>query len=170
MSLDAATHAELRRVAERLLRGERRDHTLAPTELVHEAWLRLARGAGDGLREGGAPDRLLAAHVMRQLLVDHARRRRAAKRDAGRRAAGGAELLERQVAQRDRWVVELDTALRELAGHDAELARIVELRFFGGLDVEETAELLSLSPRTVKRRWQVARAWLQREIGDGEVP
>lgn len=166
MNLDAADHAALRQLAERLLRGERRDHTLAPTELVHEAWLRLAHGAGASDEERGAPDRLLAARVMRQLLVDHARRRSAAKRDAGRCIADGGALLDAQVARRDRFVVELDVALADLAEQDQELARVVELRFFGGLDVDETAALLALSPRTVKRRWQLARAWLQQAIGD----
>lgn len=168
MNIDAADHARLRQLAERLLRGERRDHTLAPTELVHEAWLRLARGAGDPTGDGSAPDSLLAARVMRQLLVDHARRRSAAKRDAGRRITDGGALLDAQVERRDRFVVELDEALADLAEQDPELARIVELRFFGGLDVDETAALLAISPRTVKRRWQLARAWLQQAIGDDD--
>jgi RNA polymerase sigma factor (TIGR02999 family) len=147
----------MRRAAGRLLRAERRDHTLVPTELVHEAWLRMER---DAARSGAS--RVTAARAMREVLVDHARRRAAAKRDAGRRADGLDP--DRIALERDEYVVALDQALAELEAVDTELAAVVELRFFGGLDVPETATALALSPRTVKRRWQLAKAWLHREI------
>jgi RNA polymerase sigma factor (TIGR02999 family) len=159
---DRATYAGLRQVAERLLRGERRNHTLVPTDVVHEAWLRVARSRRNPDNstdtDCDAFDLGLAARVMRQILVDHARRRGAAKRTG--------TVVARQVRERDRWLVELDAALADLARLDRELAAVVELRFFGGFDLDETARLLSISPRTVKRRWQLAKAWLQREIGD----
>jgi RNA polymerase sigma factor (TIGR02999 family) len=166
VNLDPTTHASLRELATRVLRGERPDHTLAPTDLVHEAWLRLANrsGGSGGPAADGAPDRLFAARVMRQVLVDHARRRAAAKREGNR---GVRELDPDQVAlARDEYVVALDGALAELAESDPELAAVVDLRFFGGLSVEETAAALATSPRTVKRRWQVAKAWLHREIAE----
>jgi len=150
------TYSELRRVAAALLAGERRGHTLAPTELVHEAWLKVRAGAGARSRVA------LAAAAMRAALVDHARRRSAEKRGAGRRPL---ELDESTAAvERDRYVVALDGALDELARVDAELARVVELRFFGGLAPELVAHELGLSPRTEKRRWQLAKAWLHRRI------
>jgi RNA polymerase sigma factor (TIGR02999 family) len=124
---------------------------------VHEAWLRLA---ADLEARALPPDELVAlsAHVMRRVLTDHARRRRAAKRDRGRVAPGAEpdELHDAGAAL----VVEVDRLLGELAERDAELARVVELRFFGGLDLAEIAAATGLSVRTVKRRWQVARSWL----------
>jgi len=157
--LDAAAYAELRSIAARELGRERRDHTLRPTDLVHEAWLRME----------GAPStervRLWAARTMRQVLVDHARRRSALRRDAGAR-----ERLDEDAGpalERDRYLVDLDAALIELAGLSPELATIVELRFFGGCTVQEAARELGLSPRTVKRRWRLAKAWLHGEVADG---
>ena len=145
-------HAELRQLARRFLRGERRDHTLAPTDLVHEAWVRLGRGRNF----------VAAARVMREVLIDHARRRSAAKRSGGRRV----EMPDPEAVaiERDAYVIALDEALADLAQIDPELSAVVELRFFGGASVEETAAALELSPRTVKRRWQLAKAWLHREI------
>ena len=153
MTIEPADHAELRRLARSFLRGERRDHTLAPTDLVHEAFLRL-----DPERARG--DRIAAARVMREVLIDHARRRAAAKRSGGTRTP----LTEDVALERDAYVLALDDALADLASVDPELASVVELRFFGGATVEETAEALAISPRTVKRRWQLAKAWLHREI------
>ena len=153
------TYAELRRLAAGVLAGERRGHTLAPTELVHEAWLKL-RGApppADASRVG------LAARAMREALVDHARRRAALKRGEGRVPVALDEVS--AALERDAYVVALDGALDELAAFDAELARVVELRFFAGLDNEAVAAALALSPRTVKRRWQLAKAWLHRHVG-----
>jgi RNA polymerase sigma factor (TIGR02999 family) len=145
------------------MRRERRGHTLQPSGLVNEAYLRLA-ASPDLDWHDRAHFFAIAARVMRQVLVDHARRRMAAKRegclvtldDAEAGApAGTPELLD------------LESALKELADLDPRQARVVELRFFGGLDVEETAHVLGLSPRTVKREWQTARAWLQHRLLEG---
>jgi RNA polymerase sigma factor (TIGR02999 family) len=155
-------HAELRSVAQRLMNGERRGHTLQPTALVHEAWLKIA-GRPDS--EGLSRERFVAAAVtaMRHVLVDCARRRGAARRDGGRRhELDGSEPP--AASARDAELVALDDALENLANADAELARLVELRVFGRHGVEEIATLLGLSPRTVKRRWRFARSWLAREI------
>ena len=151
------------------LAREHRAHTLAPTELVHEAWLKLR-----ATPLSAEPSRLaLAARAMRETLVDHARRRGALKRGEGRaplaleRGEGRAPLAlaeESPAAERDAYVVALDEALHELALHDPELARVVELRFFGGLDEAELAQAMALSPRTLKRRWQLAKAWLHERI------
>lgn len=162
-------YGELRRLAARSLEGERKDHTLQPTALVHEAFLRLAGGAVPRWQ-----DRVhfyaVAAQVMRRLLVDHARARRTEKRGGGARPlpleaaldigspeAGDPELL-----------IALDEALVELAVHDPRKARIVELRFFGGLTIEETAEVLDLATSTVILEARLARAWLFRRIAAGE--
>lgn len=152
------TYGELRRVAAGALARERRGHTLAPTELVHEAWLRLREAE----LPAGTAHTALAAHAMREALVDHARRRGALKRGQGRVPLELDE--ERAAEERDAYVVALDEALGELAALDAELARLVELRFFGGLDTDELARALALSPRTVKRRWQLAKGWLHERI------
>jgi RNA polymerase sigma factor (TIGR02999 family) len=152
---------ELRRLAARYMRRERRAHTLQPSGLVHEAYLRLA-GAPDCDWHSRAHFFAIAARVMRQVLVDHARKRGAAKREG--------QLVTLQDVDAPALPVELldlDDALRELAALDPRQARVVELRFFGGLDVEETAEVLDLSARTVKREWRTARAWLQRRLAQG---
>lgn len=164
------TYAELRRMAAGALAREHRAHTLAPTELVHEAWLKLR-----ATPLSADPSRLaLAARAMRETLVDHARRRGALKRGEGRaplsleRGEGRVPLAlaleDSPAAERDAYVVALDEALRELALHEPELARVVELRFFGGLDEAELARAVALSPRTVKRRWQLAKGWLHERI------
>jgi RNA polymerase sigma factor (TIGR02999 family) len=158
--LDPSAYAELRSIAARELGRERRDHTLRPTDLVHEAWLRL-----EGARSEAAPPlRLWAARTMRQVLVDHARRRSALRRDAGRRAE--LEPDDAPARERDEQLFDLDAALLELARLAPELAAIVELLHFGGCTVEEAARELQTSPRTVKRRWRLAKAWLHREIAD----
>jgi RNA polymerase sigma factor (TIGR02999 family) len=140
------------------MRRERRHHSLQPTALVHEAYLRLAAGHALEWRDR---DQFfaIAAHVMRQVLVDHARRRRAAKREGVHVTLGEADAA---MAPLD--VLDLEDALKELGRLDSRQARVVELRFFGGLGVEETAEALGLSPRTVKREWRTARAWLQHRL------
>jgi RNA polymerase sigma factor (TIGR02999 family) len=154
-------HAELRRVAARQLRRERRGHTLQPTALAHEAYLRLA--GAEGLDCGSRGHFFaLAARVMRQVLVDHARRRRAAKRGGFRVGLSDVELP--AAGARDVDVLDVEQALAELARLDAEQARVVELRYFGGLTAEETAEVMGVSVRTIKREWQTARAWLQRRL------
>jgi RNA polymerase sigma factor (TIGR02999 family) len=154
-------YGELKRQAARYLRRERRGHTLPPSGLVNEAYLRLAASPRRGF-ESRAHFFGVAARAMRQVLVDYARRRRAAKREGVRITLADAEA---PAAPLD--LLDLDDALAELAVLDARQARLVELRFFGGLDVDETADVLGLSPRTVKREWQTARAWLQHRLLQG---
>jgi RNA polymerase sigma factor (TIGR02999 family) len=153
---------ELRRAAARLLRGERPGQTLQATALVNEAYLRLADGRGTPWQD----DRhfvAIAAHVMRQILVDRARARGAQKRWAGLERVTLAESL--ALAETgDAMLPALNEALARLEQVDPEQARIVELRFFGGLSIEETAAALDISPATLKRRWALARAWLFREL------
>jgi RNA polymerase sigma factor (TIGR02999 family) len=151
---------ELRRLARRYVQRERA-RSLQATELVHEAYLRLARDHPE--LESRSHFVALAAIAMRRLLVERARARGAAKRGGGQALV---TLDEGLVAGAGRPVdlVALDAALEALARHDAAKARIVELRYFGGLSVEETAEVMGSSPATVKRHWAMARAWLLREL------
>lgn len=157
---------ELRSLAETAMRRERASHTLQPTALLHETYLRLA---DDGGRfDNRAHFFGVAASAMRRVLVDHARARRAQKRGGGD-ARVAVDDLDALPGPDDGGVdlIALDDALSSLNALDARQARIVELRFFGGLSVEETAELLELSPRTIKRDWQMARAWLRRALAGG---
>lgn len=151
---------ELRRLAAAHLRRERHGHTLQPTALVHEAFLRLEGASLPWQTRGQFFG--LAATMMRRILVDHGRRRRAAKRSGGVRVtlAEGRDAAE----PREVDVVALDDALRDLGGFAPRQARIVELRHFGGLSVEETAEVLEVSTATVKREWALARAWLYQQV------
>ncbi len=157
---------ELRRQAARYLRHERAGHTLQTTALIHEAYLRLIDQKNVHW-QNRAHFFGIAAQLMRRILVDHARTRKRAKR-------GGSDIrvpLEDAVAiarapQLD--VVALDEALNRLAEIDEQQGKIVELRFFSGLTVEETAEVLGISPATVKRDWSMAKAWLHREISSDE--
>jgi RNA polymerase sigma factor (TIGR02999 family) len=155
-------YEELRRTARRYLRQERPDHTLQSTALVHEAFVRLV---GQDLPELQNRKHFfaVAATLMRQILVDHARTHAAEKRggDAPALQLDGAALIY-NVRSRD--VLALDDALNSLAVLDARQSRIVELRYFTGLSIDETAEVLGISPATVKRDWTTARAWLQREM------
>jgi RNA polymerase sigma factor (TIGR02999 family) len=154
---------ELRRMAARFLRAERADHTLQPTALVHEAYLRLVdQRSVDQLSRGHFC--ALAARIMRRLLVDHARTHRRAKRGGGRGAVPIDDALEVACDGVDLDLVALDDALTRLAAIDAQQARVVELRYFGGLSIEETAEVLAVSPMTVKREWAMARAWLHQQL------
>lgn len=158
----ARVYQELKRLAAGYLRAERGDHTLQTTALVHEAWLRLA----DQRRitwQNRSHFFGIAAQAMRRILVDHARRRRAGKRDGGRPVTLRDDVDAAPEAGED--LVALDEALERLAILDARQARVVELRYFGGLTIEETAETLDLSPATVKREWLSAKAWLLRELG-----
>jgi len=160
---------ELRALADAYMRRERAGHTLQPTALVHEAFLRLLR-----LPPGSVQNRIhffaLAAQAMRRILADHARRHRAAKRGGGavrvplELVEGGAPAAP---AGDDVAADDLDAALEDLAKLDERQARVVELRFFGGLSIEETADVLAVSTATVKRDWLVARAWLHRELRGG---
>ena len=155
-------YEELRRLAAAYLRRERPGQTLQPTALVHEAYLRLMKDR-PGRWQNRAHFCAIAAHSMRQILIERARARGALKR-------GGAQprvtLDEGLVAGESRSIdlVALDSALERLERLDPEQARLVELRFFGGLTIEETAEAMGISPATVKRHWTVARAWLAREL------
>jgi len=155
------TYDELRRLAHRYLRKQRPEHTLQSTALVHEAYLRLA-DQQDLHFQNEKQFFGLAALIMRQILVDCARNRAAAKRDGGHRLTlddshfllGGKNLE----------LIALDDALNDLERLDPQQSRIVELRFFGGLSIEETAEILEISPATVKRHWSTARAFLHHEM------
>jgi len=155
-------YGELRRLASHYLERERSNHTLQATALVHEAYLRLKEQ--HGVRwESRTQVIAIAAQLMRRILVDYSRAHQAAKR-------GGATqrvfLKEASVISPERSadVMALDDALTRLAHVDPEHARLVELRFFGGLSIEETAEAMEISPATVKRNWAVAKAWLAREL------
>jgi RNA polymerase sigma-70 factor (ECF subfamily) len=153
---------ELRRLARAYMRRERREHTLQPTALVNEAFLKLTDA-----RHVRWQDRThflgIAARLMRRVLVDHARHRGYHKRGGGaQRVTLHEELLTSADAALD--VVALDDALEALAKVDMRKSRTIELRFFGGLSVEETAEVLQVSPDTVKRDWRIAKLWLLREL------
>ena len=155
---------ELRRVAKRCLGGQRSDHTLQPTALVHEAYLRLVKQ--DSMGQNRAHFFAMAAKAMRQILVDHARRRAAAKRGGGAVAL----VLEEAMAPQKNVTLDLialDDALKRLAALDPRQCEIVELRFFGGLSVEETSQVVDISPATIKREWATARLWLHREMSTG---
>jgi RNA polymerase sigma factor (TIGR02999 family) len=159
-----AVYAELRRQAARAMRRESSEHTLQATALVHEAYLRMVDQRRVVWR-GRAHFFGVAAQVMRRILVDHARERHAAKRGGGLRqlTLGDADAAA-PAAEQGVDVLALHEALERLAALDAHQARLVELRYFGGLSIEETAEALEVSPATVKREWAVARAWLRREL------
>ena len=161
-SLLPLVYQELRRLAASYLRHERPGQTLQPTALVNEAYLRLLKDRPDRW-QNRAHFCAIAAHSMRQILIERARARGAQKRGGARARVTLDEAL---VAggTRDIDLVALDEALARLAALDPEQARLVELRFFGGLTVEETAEAMNISPATVKRHWTVARAWLAREL------
>jgi len=155
-------YGELRRLARSYLRRERPDHTLQPTALVHEAYMRLVDQHSVSW-QNRAHFFGIASQMMRRILVNHALARATAKR------GGHAEKLaldEATVVDGERQIdlVVLDDALKELEAADARQCRIVELRFFGGLSIEETAEVLKLSPATVKREWNTAKLWLRRRI------
>jgi RNA polymerase sigma factor (TIGR02999 family) len=159
-------YAELHDLAAHYMRNERPDHTLQPTALVNEAFLRLV-----GQRHATWQNRShfygIAAQAMRRILVDHARRRRAAKRDGGVSVT-----LDEHVsrpAEQSLDLIALDDALAKLAAIDGRYSKVVELRFFGGLEIEQVAEALGVSPATVKRDWTFAKAFLQREMDAGDT-
>lgn len=153
-----AIYEDMRRLANVHLQAERSDHTLQPTALVHEAYLKLINQ-----HSAQWSDRIhffaVASQIIRRILIDHARERKALKRGG---SAGRFSLTDRDIAAplRDEELLALDEALAELAEIDPRQARIVELRYFGGCTVEETAELLGVGPRTIDRDWQAAKAWL----------
>ncbi|HOX24179.1 MAG TPA: ECF-type sigma factor [Candidatus Krumholzibacteria bacterium] len=156
---------ELRRIAARRLSREQPGHTLQPTALVHEAYLRLFDSGAVDWRDR-AHFLGFAARVMRQVLVDHARRRAAAKRGAGaRRVTLSDDVLSDDGDGFD--LFDVNDAVERLAALDAELGRMTELRFFGGLTLDETALVLGVSRRKVAKDWSFARLWLARELGGG---
>lgn len=158
-------YEELRRLARYRMRKEASNHTLNPTALVHEAYIRLV--ADESVNwDGRSHFFAAAAEAMRRILIDNARRRKSLKR--------GGEMRQRQLADDDAIVdlddidelLDLDAAITKLAAVEPELAKLVELRYFAGLSVEETAQALGVSARTVKRNWAFARAWLGREMNE----
>jgi len=156
---------ELRKIARRCLASQRGDHTLQPTALVHEAYLRLARRDSLDWR-----DRVhffaMAAQMMRQILVDHARKQAAAKRGGNAITLVIDEALVASKAS-NLDVLALDAAMTKLASLDPRQCQIVELRFFGGLSIEETAQVVNISPATTKREWATARLWLHQAMSHG---
>jgi len=162
-ALVALVYDELREIAQRQLRGERPDHTLQPTALVNEAYLRLFDTAANGW-ESRAHFFGVAARAMRQVLVDYARKRHAAKRGGELdRVTLVTDIAEAGDNTTD--VLDLHLALEKLSQHDDALARLVELRFFGGLTLDEAADVLGVSRRKAANDWAVARLWLMRELG-----
>ena len=162
-----AVYPELRRIAARHLRGERAGHTLQPTAIVNEAYVRLAQQEPGKQWQDRTHFFAVAARVVRAVLIDHARARRAAKRGSG------LENVELTVADASVPappvdLLDLDAALRALENIDAEQGRIVELRYFAGLSIDETAEALGASPSTVKRGWLAAKTFIRRHL-DGEI-
>jgi RNA polymerase sigma factor (TIGR02999 family) len=156
-------YSELRRLAGNYLRRERAEHTLQPTALVNEAYLKLV-DQRDARWQNRAHFFGIAAQLMRRILVDHARQRQAVKRggvDQQRLSITSAEAV---VKQPEIDLLALNEALDELAQMDPQQSRIVELKFFGGLSIEETAEVLGISHATVERDWKLARAWLRRQL------
>ena len=161
-SLMPLVYGELRRIAQHYLNNERPDHTLQSTALVHEAYVRLTE---QDLPEwqNRAHFFAVAAQLMRQILVDYARSHRASKR-GGNVYKLALDEAEEQLQAVDVDIVALDEALKSLAVMDLQQSKVVELKFFGGLSIEDTAEVLGVSPSTVKRDWVTARAWLYREL------
>ena len=155
---------ELHRLANAYMRRERQDHTLQTTALVHEAYLRLV-GQQNVQRQTRAHFFAVAARVMRNILVDHARGRGRAKRGEGKPALPLGDVAVMSDEQADE-LVAVNTALDGLTAIDARKGRVFELRYFGGMSVDEAAEALKVSPATVTRDWRMARAWLRRELGN----
>jgi RNA polymerase sigma factor (TIGR02999 family) len=171
-ALDAllpVVYKELRRLAHFQLRQERPDHTLQSAALVHEAYVRLL-GQNPPTWDGRSHFFAIAAQLMRQILVDYARRHRAGKRGGGETMLSiDDESMPLPAKEKDFDVVALDDALKALAQFDARKAQVVELRFFAGLNFDETAEVLKVSAVTVARDWSTARAWLHREMSRGQM-
>jgi RNA polymerase sigma-70 factor, ECF subfamily len=161
-------YPELRRMARRYLRAERQGHTLQATALVHEAYLRLV-GQMDKDWKNRSHFFAVAASLIRRILVDHARNRKAQKREGVRQRIELTDGLAISESRLDE-VLAIDAALERLATWDPRQCRVVELRFFAGLTEEEVAEALGVTSRTVKRDWVTARAWLTRELSQKESP
>lgn len=156
-------YAELRRMAGAYMQREKPGHTLQPTALVHEAWLRMAGGANNDWRNR-AHFFAIAAHTMRQVLLDYARRRHAEKRggSGARKVDLDAEIFIAPEKLED--LLALDEALEQLAQFDPQQSRLIELRFFAGLSVEEVAEVLGIPPAAVNNEWRSAKAWLHKQM------
>lgn len=161
-------YQELRRIARWQLRGERSGHTLQPTALVHEAYLKLTR-IEEMEWQGRSHFFAVAANLMRRILVDHARARLAEKRGSGQTMVEFNEAF-LAMPEKSKDILALDDALERLTKMNERQARIVELRFFSGLTEEEAAHVLGLSPRTVKRDWRSAKAWLYLELSAKNAP
>ncbi len=160
-------HRELKRIARRYMSRERHGHTLQPTALVNEAFLRLVDAQGVQWQDR-AHFFAVAAQIMRRILVNYALARGAGKRGgAGRQVTLDEAMI--VSPERDSQLVELDGVLQSLAKFDARKAQVVELRFFGGLSVEKTAAVLKVSPQTVLRDWKLSKTWLARELGRAAV-
>lgn len=157
-------YEQLRQLAHQQLRGESTGHTLGTTALVHEAYLRLVDQRTTNW-QGRVHFLAIAARAMRRLLIDHARRRNAAKRGGGARHLD-ADILELPAEERAALLIELDAALEQLSAREPRQARVVECRFFGGMTEEETAAALGITDRTVRRDWVKARAWLHVRLAD----
>jgi len=166
-SLVPLVYEELRRLARHYLKQEKQNHTLSSTALVHEAYLRLV-SQKDVTWQNRAHFFGVASQMMRRILVDHARRRGYAKRGGGAMTLALDEAVSTP-QRREIDLVALDDALDSLAKLDQRQSRMVELRFFGGLSIEETSQVLGVSAPTVKREWASARAWLYREISRGSI-
>lgn len=160
--LFTVVYGELRRIARALSARERPDHTLQPTAVVHEAYLRLV-GEESPRWENRAHFFAAAAEAMRRILIDHARRKASLKRGGGHRRSSLTDLPEPDARLED--LLALDQALDRLEERDPAMAEVVKLRYFAGLSVEETAKALGTSPRSVNRAWTAARSWLRRELG-----
>jgi RNA polymerase sigma factor (TIGR02999 family) len=156
-------YEELRRMARRYMRQERSDHILQTTALIHEAYLRLVEQKETNW-QNRAHFFAVAAQLMRRILVDHARASEAAKRGGDAERVSLDEECITWSPEKSRELIALDESLKRLAQLSPRQSQIVEMRFFGGLTVEEAAEVLQITPRTVKRDWSVARAWLHREV------
>jgi RNA polymerase sigma factor (TIGR02999 family) len=160
-----ATHAELRRVAAELMRAERPGHTLRPTALVHDAYIRLVDASKIDW-QSRAHFFGIAARAMRQILVDHARHRLAGKREGGwQRVTLEPALALSAPSEID--ILQVDAILTRLTRLDDRMARVVELRVFGGMKIEEVAHVLGVSPRTVRSEWRVAKMWFTRALEEG---
>ena len=155
-------YAELRRLAGHYIRQERKEHTLQPTALVHEAYFRMI-GENQPEYQNRSHFLGIAAHAMRQILIDHARTRNAAKRGGGQGVFSIDECMDAPL-ERPSALIQVDDALHALEAHDAQKAKLIEMRFFGGMTAEESAELLGLPVAKVRAELRIAQAWLKREL------
>jgi RNA polymerase sigma factor (TIGR02999 family) len=156
-------YEELRRIARRCLAGQKPDHTLQPTALVHEAFLRLANRDCFSVRDR-AHFYAIAALMMRQILIDHARKENAIRRGGMAVTLSLGQVSDPSIESSDIDLLALDSAMKQLALLDERQCKIVELRFFGGLSIEEVADVVDISPATAKRDWATARIWLHRNL------